>query len=68
MCAAITCIKIFSRFVYVTMPIGHSKHRKFHGLSNKKNRNQFEAKLASSVANVYTHTNTNFDTQKRQIK
>ena len=40
--------------------------RGFYGLSNKKNRASKELFLTSGEANVYTHTNTNLNTEKRR--
>ena len=59
---------ILGRVDHALVPQGRQEHSEFHRLPNKKNRNSFEAKLTSSVANVYTHTNTNFNTQKRRGK
>ena len=43
-----------------------SMFRVFYGLPNKKKRASKLLILTSSVANVYTHTNTNLNTEKRR--
>ena len=40
--------------------------RGFYGLTDKKNRALKELILTSSEANVYTHTNTNLNAEKRR--